>query len=209
MKLVVVDYGCGNLFSMLCSLRYIGADASVSADPQEVLSADRIILPGVGAFGDAADLLERSGMKEAVLAAARAGKPLLGICVGMQLLFERSYEFGVHAGLGLLPGEIRPLAGRIPDYLPVPHMGWNKLLIHRQDDPLVGQFRTDPYFYFVHSFYACRCDRYVTASADYGVSIPAVVRKGAVYGTQFHPEKSGENGLSLLRAFTSEGVRLA
>lgn len=196
----IVDYGVGNLSSLVGSLTRIGEAATVTADPAVLLSADRIILPGVGAFGDAADRLFSSGLAEVVSKAAARGIPLLGICLGMQLLFERSFEYGEHRGLGLIPGEIRAIdeAGNFP--YKVPHMGWNSLHITRPD-PLLRYVKEGAYVYYVHSFCARDCAESVSATSEYGTEIVGAVSRGNVYGTQFHPEKSGDVGLSMLRAF--------
>ena len=196
----VVDYGVGNLSSLLGSLGHIGEEAVVTADPAVLLSADRIILPGVGAFGDAADRLFSSGLAEVLCEAVGRGTPLLGICLGMQLLFERSLEYGEHRGLGLIRGEIRPISegGAFP--YKVPHMGWNSLKIRRRS-ALMRYVEDGAYVYYVHSFCARGCDEAVDATSDYGTEIVGAVSFGNVYGTQFHPEKSGSVGLSMLRAF--------
>ena len=198
--LAIVDYGVGNLYSLASSLKCIGVEHAVVSEPEALRHADRIILPGVGAFGDAARKLEESGMREALLQEARSGKPLLGICLGMQLLFDRSFEYGEHPGLGLISGEVCPLIDDIAPGLKVPHIGWNRLDVLR-DDPLFKYFGNHRHVYYVHSFYAKRCEESVLATSEYSVPVTGVVRSGSVYGTQFHPEKSGEAGLCLLRAF--------
>ena len=207
-RTAIIDYGVGNLFSLSCSLHFIGCDAVITADPAEIRSADRIILPGVGAFGDAADKLAATGLIPVLDEQATAGKPLLGICLGMQLLFERSYEFGEHRGLGYIPGSVRPLDAALAAQgtaLKVPHMGWNALRIRRPDCPILKNTREGTCMYFVHSFYGTDCGDAVAADAEYGVSVPGVVWRGNVYGCQFHPEKSGDAGLRLLRAFAELG----
>lgn len=196
----IIDYGVGNLFSLQSSLSAIGREAKVTSDPEEIRRADRLLLPGVGAFRDAAEKLRASGMDRAVREAAGSGKPLLGICLGMQMLFERSYEYGVHEGLGLLKGEIRPIAERIPGGLKIPQMGWNSLKIIR-DSPLLKYTREGEYVYFVHSYSATGCEDSLLAVTPYGTALTACVGKGNVYGCQFHPEKSGEAGLRILKAF--------
>lgn len=194
----IIDYGVGNLFSLCSSCKAIGEEAFVSGDAEELAKADRLILPGVGAFEDAAKKLRDSGMAEFVRAQAAQGKPLLGICLGMQLLFERSYEYGCHEGLGLLKGQVVPMEGRLPKELKIPHMGWNALDVRRGTllEGLSGQ-----YVYFVHSFFAENCDDSLSALTEYGIPITAAVEKGSIYGCQFHPEKSGNVGLSILRKF--------
>lgn len=198
--IAVIDYGCGNLFSLSSSLKSLGQQVVITGDRAVLDRADRLILPGVGAFGDAADKLRQTGLDQAVLQAAKEGKFILGICLGMQLLFERSYEYGTHTGLGLLPGEICPLAGDIAPELKIPHMGWNPLHFVK-NDPLLAGSREGQAFYFVHSYYAKGCEESLIATAEYGVQVPALVGKKNVYGAQFHPEKSGRAGLLLLDAF--------
>ena len=195
----VVDYGVGNLFSLTCSLAKIGENAVVTGDRAVIEQADRIILPGVGAFGDAAGKLFASGLAPVLQEAAARGVPLLGICLGMQLLFEKSFEYGEHRGLGLLKGEIVPIPGGELG-LKVPHMGWNGLDIVREH-PLLSGVRSGDCVYFVHSFYAAGCDESVIATAGYGMPLTAAVARGPVMGCQFHPEKSGDVGLAILRAF--------
>ena len=196
-----VDYGVGNLFSLKSSLAAIGADAVVTGDADVLRTADKIILPGVGAFGDAADKLRASGLDRAVKEEADAGKPLMGICLGMQLLFDHSFEYGEHRGLGLIPGNVRPIADVIPAGLKVPHIGWNALRFAGGGSPLFRHIREGDCVYFVHSYYAADCDDSVIATAEYGVPLTATVQRGRVCGCQFHPEKSGTVGLNILRAF--------
>ena len=200
--IAIIDYGVGNLFSLKSSLAAIGREAVVTGDRAVLRAASHVILPGVGAFGDAAARLRAAGMAEAVLEAAAAGKPVLGICLGMQLLLERSFEYGEHPGLGLVPGQVVDLRRDLTDKtLKVPHMGWNSLQILK-DDPLFRHVRDGEYVYYVHSFYARDCAAGTLAASRYGnVDVTGVVRRGNVYGTQFHPEKSGDTGLRLLRAF--------
>ena len=196
----IVDYGVGNLFSLSSSLAAIGEEAEVTGDARRIAAADRVILPGVGAFADARRKLAETGMDSAVLDAAESGKPLLGICLGMQLLFERSHEYGEHAGLGLLRGEVVGMAGRIPAGLPIPHIGWNALDIRRPGG-ILKYVKGGDCVYFVHSYCAVGCDESLTATAEYGMAVTAAVSLGNVHGCQFHPEKSGRVGLSILRAF--------
>ena len=200
----IIDYGVGNLFSLQSSFAAIGVKAEVTADPETIHRADRVILPGVGAFEDAARKLRETGLGRVVKAEAAAGKPLMGICLGMQLLFERSYEYGVHEGLGLLKGEIRPIAERIGDGLKIPQMGWNALQIRRQS-PILKYNREGDYVYFVHSYSAVNCDESLLATVEYGAELTACVGLGNVSGCQFHPEKSGSVGLKILRAFCETG----
>jgi glutamine amidotransferase len=199
--IAIVDYGVGNLFSLQSSFHAIGADVVVTADPEVIAAADRIILPGVGAFEDEATKLRKSGLDRVIIKETKEGKPLLGICLGMQMLFEKSYEYGEHEGLGLIPGVVRPIAEVIPKDLKIPHIGWNPLHFHGKNDPLFQSIHEGDCVYFVHSFYAADCDAYVIATAEYGVELTAAVRNGNVWGAQFHPEKSGKVGLSILKAF--------
>ncbi len=196
----IVDYGVGNLFSLVSSLRMIGADARATSDPEVIRGADRIILPGVGAFEDAARKLRESGLSEIVISEARSGKPTLGICLGMQMLFDESYEYGVHKGLGLIEGSVRPISEVIPEGLKIPHIGWNALTFTREC-PLFKYIKDGDFVYFVHSYSARDCDGSVIATSEYGAPLTAAVAMGNVYGCQFHPEKSGEVGLNILRAF--------
>ncbi len=196
----IIDYGVGNLFSLRSSLREIGAEAVVTSDEKVIAEADRIILPGVGAFEDAARKLRESGMAEVVKREAAAGKPMMGICLGMQLMFDVGYEYGVHEGLGLIRGSVRPIADVIPADYKIPHIGWN-LLKFRKESPLFKYIKEDDYVYFVHSYYAAECDESVIAVTEYGAELTAAVAAGNVYGCQFHPEKSGEVGMKILKAF--------
>lgn len=196
----IIDYGVGNLFSLKSSLRAIGIDADYTGNPAEIRKADKLILPGVGAFRDAREALRSTGLDRVVREEAGKGKPLMGICLGMQMLFDRSYEYGEYEGLGLIPGEIVPMDGRIPKDLPIPHIGWNELML-KQPSPLMKNTANGDYVYFVHSYYAETPVEYVIATTDYGVEMTAAVQKDNVYGCQFHPEKSSEVGLSILKAF--------
>jgi glutamine amidotransferase len=198
--IAIVDYGVGNLFSLISSFNKIGADIVVTADPEIIKSADGIILPGVGAFQDAARKLRDSGLDKVIISEAQNGKKLMGICLGMQMLFQQSYEYGCHEGLGLLKGNIVPMKDSIPDTLKIPHIGWNALHFLRESD-LFKYIKPDDCVYFVHSYYATDCDESVIATAEYGKELTAAVQKGNVMGCQFHPEKSGEVGLNILRAF--------
>ena len=194
----IIDYGVGNLFSLCSSFRAIGEDAFVSGDAVELAKADRLVLPGVGAFEDAANKLRASGLDSFVREQAAAGKPLLGICLGMQMLFEKSYEYGEHEGLGLLKGQVVPMEGRLPQVLKIPHMGWNQLEVKAGK---LLQAVDGQYVYFVHSFFADGCQDSLAAVTEYGIPITAAVEQGNIFGCQFHPEKSGNVGLSILRAF--------
>lgn len=196
----IIDYGVGNLFSLRSSFAAIGEQAEVTGDAARIAQADRVILPGVGAFADAYDKLCESGMDEAVRRAVKSGKPVMGICLGMQLLFERSYEYGEHPGLGLLEGEVVGMEGRLPGGLAIPHIGWNALRIKRTGGVLKYVEEGDC-VYFVHSYYAENCAVSLTATAEYGLELTAAVQRENLYGCQFHPEKSGKVGLGILRAF--------
>jgi glutamine amidotransferase len=198
--IAIIDYGVGNLFSLQSSFAAIGADAVVTNDPEVIRSADRLILPGVGAFEDAARALRDTGMADLVKEQAASGKPIMGICLGMQLLFEKSYEYGEHEGLGLIKGSVRPIAEVIDPNLKIPHIGWNSLIFQKQS-PLFKYIREGDCVYFVHSYYAADCDEAVTSVAEYSAELTASVESGNVYGCQFHPEKSGDVGLNILRAF--------
>lgn len=200
--IAIIDYGVGNLFSLSGSLWHMGVESVVTGDPAVLAAATHIILPGVGAFGDAVDKFRESGLELPLRAEVAAGKPLLGICVGMQILFDTGYEFGTHRGLGLLRGSIHSLAGDIPAGYKVPQIGWNSLRLVNPGDPLLQYAKEGDYVYFVHSFYAKDCIDGVVAWTEYGTQVPAIVRAGAVWGTQFHPEKSGRVGLGLLKAFS-------
>ena len=199
--IAIVDYGVGNLFSLKSSFAEIGVEAIVTADADTLRRADKIILPGVGAFGDAADKLRATGLDKVVIEEAKSGKPLMGICLGMQLLLEKGYEYGEHEGLGLIPGNIRPIADVIPSDLKIPHIGWNALSFGEKKHPIFKYLKEGDHVYFVHSFYAADCPDYVIASAEYGASLTAAVAHGNVCGCQFHPEKSGRVGLNILKAF--------
>ena len=195
------DYACGNLFSLSRSLQFLGVENKITGNASEIAEADKIILPGVGAFGDAAEKLSSTGHAELLQKLAADGRYILGICLGMQLLFEKSFEYGEHSGLGLLKGEIYPLENDVRN-LKVPHMGWNKLDIVK-DDALFANSGKNDYFYFVHSFYAKSCERSLLATAKYVVDVPSLFGSVNIYGTQFHPEKSGEKGLALLKTFAT------
>ena len=197
----IVDYGVGNLFSLESSFNAIGAEVCVTADPDVLKNADQIILPGVGAFGDAAQKLRDTGLDSVLKELAAAGKPLMGICLGMQMLFEKSYEYGEHEGLGLIPGEVVPIEGVIPADYKIPHIGWNALHFTRES-PLLSKIKDGDCVYLVHSYYAARCDESVIATAEYGPELTAAVANKNVFGCQFHPEKSGSVGLAILKAFT-------
>ena len=199
----IIDYGVGNLFSLACSLEKIGEQTQITADAQAIMQAERIILPGVGAFEDAAKKLRESGLDQVLLAKAAMGTPILGICLGMQMLFDVSYEFGEHQGLGLIPGKINPIAPIIGN-LKSPQMGWNSLVFpaDKPKHPIFKYINQGDYVYFVHSYAAMDCDESATALTEYGTYLTAAACHENVCGTQFHPEKSGNVGLAILRAFT-------
>ena len=198
--IAIIDYGVGNLFSLSHSVKSVGGEAVVTGDAQAILRADHVLLPGVGAFGDAAAKLRQTGLDAVVKDVAAAGTPVMGICLGMQLLLEKSYEFGVHAGLSLIPGEVRPIAEVIPADLKIPHIGWNAL-IDVKPHPIFASVRPGDCVYFVHSYYGAKCADSVLANAEYGVPLTAAVGRGNVVGCQFHPEKSGDVGLGILKSF--------
>ena len=221
--IAIIDYGVGNLFSLAHSLKAVGAEPVVTGEAEVIRRADHVILPGVGAFGDAADKLRDTGLDRVVKNVAAAGTPIMGICLGMQLLLDRSYEFGEHEGLGLIPGEVRPIAEVIPSGYKIPHIGWNALVLRRRarvtgpdgregapaPHPIFKQVAQGDCVYFVHSYYGARCDDHVIATAEYGAMLTAAVAKDNVVGCQFHPEKSGRVGLEILRQFCDwDGVSL-
>lgn len=199
--IAIIDYGVGNLFSLRSSLKYIGQEVEVTSDPETIEKADRIILPGVGAYADAAAKLRDSGMAEIVTEQAAKGKPLMGICLGMQLLLEKSYEYGEHEGLGLIKGKVVPISGVVPEEYKIPHIGWNALEFTGKKDPLFKYIKNGDYVYFVHSYYADDCEESTIAVTEYGAGLTAAVSDGNVYGCQFHPEKSGDVGMRILKAF--------
>lgn len=199
--IAIIDYGVGNLFSIKSSFEAVGADTVVTSDPETIRNADKIMLPGVGAFEDAARKLKESGLGEIVKEEAAKGKPLLGVCLGMQLLFERSHEYGLHEGLGILKGDVVPMKGYIDEKLKVPQIGWNALKFTKES-PLFKYIKEGDFVYFVHSYFASGCDDSVAAVTEYDKELTAAVSKGNVYGCQFHPEKSGDVGLNILKAFS-------
>ena len=202
--IAIVDYGVGNLFSLKSSLSMIGADAIITRNADDLRAADKIILPGVGAFEDAANKLRATGLDKVVIEQAKAGKPLLGICLGMQMLFDRSFEYGEHKGLGLIAGDVIDMRPQVPANLKVPHIGWNALKLTKPVHTLFRYIKEGDCVYFVHSFYAANCEEATIATAEYGTSLTAAVASGNVVGCQYHPEKSGKVGLSILRAFCEQ-----
>ena len=199
--IAIIDYGAGNLFSLAHSLKHIGTEAAVTSDEGLIRSADHVILPGVGAFGDAAAKLRETGLDTVVKDVAAKGTPVMGICLGMQLLLDVSYEFGEHRGLGLIPGAVRPIAEVIPPDYKIPHIGWNALHFTARPSPLLRYVKQGECVYFVHSFAAADCEESVIATAEYGAELTAAVQRANVFGCQFHPEKSGGVGLNILKAF--------
>lgn len=198
--IAIIDYGVGNLFSLASSLKAIGYEAVVTGDAETVKKADKLILPGVGAFGDAIKKLRNSSLDRVLVEEANKGKPLLGICLGMQMLFEKSFEYGEHTGLGLIKGEVIPMEGTLPKKLKIPHIGWNALNF-KKTSPLFKYINNGDCVYFVHSYYAADCEQTLLATAEYGKELTAAVADKNVFGCQFHPEKSGSVGLNILRAF--------
>lgn len=202
--IAIIDYGVGNLFSLSNAFKAVGADTVITSDPEVIKKADKLVLPGVGAFGDARAKLAENGLDKLVIAEAKAGKPLMGICLGMQMLFEKSYEYGTHNGLGLLKGEVVAMDGRLKSEYKIPHIGWNALSF-KKDSVLFKYINQGDCVYFVHSYYATGCQESLLAVAEYDIDITACVGVGNVYGCQFHPEKSGTVGLNILRAFAEIG----
>ena len=199
--IAIMDYGVGNLFSLKCSFEKIGAEVQVTNDPALLSDAQKLILPGVGAFKDAAAKLRQSGLDEVLKEKVKKGKPMMGICLGMQMLFEKSYEYGEHEGLGLLNGRVIGMNGTIPAELPIPHIGWNALHFTDPACPLFKHIKENDCVYFVHSYYAVDCRDSLAATTEYGSQLTAVVEKDNIFGCQFHPEKSGNVGLNILKAF--------
>jgi len=199
--IAIVDYGVGNLFSLKSSLETVGADVAVTGEAELLRRADRIVLPGVGAFGDAAKKLRDTGLIPVLKEESKAGKPLLGICLGMQMLLEKSYEYGEHEGLGLIPGAIRPIGDVIPPDYKIPHIGWNALQFPGEKHPVFREIREGDHVYFVHSFHGTDCEEFTAATTEYGGVLTAAVAKDNIVGCQFHPEKSGAVGLKILKAF--------
>ncbi len=199
--IAIVDYGVGNLFSLKSSMEAIGAETVVTSEESVLRKADKIILPGVGAFEDAIGKLKKTGLDKVIKDEAKSGKPLMGICLGMQMLLEKSFEYGEYEGLGLIPGEVRPIDEVIPKNLKVPHIGWNALKFSDDKHPIFKYINEGDFVYFVHSYYGTKCDKNVIATAEYGAELTAAVADKNVCGCQFHPEKSGDVGLKILRAF--------
>ena len=206
--IAIIDYGVGNLFSLKSSLDSQNIEARVTRDEEEIKLSDKIILPGVGAFADAAKSLKSYGLDKLLTEEAAAGKPILGICLGMQLLFDKSFEYGEHAGLGLISGNVRPIADVIPKGLKIPHIGWNALHFpkNKEKSPIFRYVSEGEFVYFVHSFYCADCKESVTATAEYGAPLTAAAANKNVFGCQFHPEKSGDVGMKILRAFNEINI---
>ncbi|MHC1722971.1 MAG: imidazole glycerol phosphate synthase subunit HisH [Aminipila sp.] len=205
--IVIIDYGVGNLFSLKSSLQAIGKEVTITGDKEVIKRATKIILPGVGAFCDAAQKLKESELDILIKEEVKKGKPLMGICLGMQLLFEKSFEYGCHTGLGLIKGNVKPIAEAIPKELKIPHIGWNALhfTVNKEKNPIFKYIKENDCVYFVHSYYAADCNDTVIATAEYGSELTAAVAYKNVYGCQFHPEKSGNVGLNILKAFCEIG----
>lgn len=201
--IAIIDYGVGNIFSLYSSFRFIGADVVLTSDKDTIRKSDKIILPGVGAFADAAQKLKDTGLEALVCEEAKSGKPLLGICLGMQLLFQKSYEYGEHEGLGLIQGAIRPIQPAVPEGFKIPHIGWNALQFPKEKEksPIFKYIKENDFVYFVHSYYGTDCEASIIATTEYGAVLTAAVSEGNVFGVQFHPEKSGDVGLNILKAF--------
>ncbi len=198
--IAIIDYGVGNLFSLASSFKKIGYETIVTGDADIIRKADKLILPGVGAFGDAVKKLKTTGLDKTVIEEVQNGKYLMGICLGMQMLFERSYEYGEYEGLGLIKGKVIPMENTIPENLKIPHIGWNALHISNES-PLFKYINNGDCVYFVHSYYADGCEDSLIATAEYGKELTAAVANKNVFGCQFHPEKSGNVGLNILKAF--------
>lgn len=198
--IAIIDYGVGNLFSLSSSFKAIGVETVITGDAEIIKKADKLILPGVGAFEDAIAKLVSKGLDKVIIEEAKRGKPLMGICLGMQMLFEKSYEYGEHKGLGILKGEIIPMENTLPKNLKIPHIGWN-FLKFKKDSPLFKYIKDGDFVYFVHSYYGVNCDDSLIATTEYGKEITAAVGLDNVFGCQFHPEKSGDIGLNILKAF--------
>ncbi len=199
--IAIIDYGVGNLYSLKSSLDFLGIESVVTGDADVIKNSDKIILPGVGAFGDAAGSLRDCGLDTIIIDEASKGKPIMGICLGMQMLFDKSFEYGEHKGLGLIKGNIRPISDVIDKDLKIPHIGWNSLKFTKPKSPIFKYLTEGDCVYFVHSYYGADCDESVIATAEYGANLTAAVSKGNVFGCQFHPEKSGQVGLKILKAF--------
>lgn len=201
--IAIIDYGVGNLFSLSSSFKSIGANTVVTGDHEVIKKAEKLVLPGVGAFSDAAAKLRDSGLDKIIIEEVKNDKPLLGICLGMQMLFTESLEYGIHKGLGLIPGSVVPMKGVIPADLKVPHIGWNGLVFpeNKPKSKIFKYLNPGDHMYFVHSFYATNCEDYVSSKTEYGALLTASAENENVYGVQFHPEKSGEKGLLILKAF--------
>ena len=198
---VIVDYGVGNLFSLTSSFAFIGEEVTVSGEREVIASAERLLLPGVGAFADAAAKLREKELDTLLVEKAASGTPLMGICLGMQMLFEKSYEYGEHDGLSLIGGTVRPIDEQIPGGLKIPHIGWNALHFEGQKHPIFRHIEDGDCVYFVHSYAGVNCATDTIAKAEYGAPLTAAVARGNVCGCQFHPEKSGKVGLAILKGF--------
>jgi len=201
--IAIVDYGVGNIFSLCSSFKYIGADIKLTSDVATIRRADKIIFPGVGAFRDAESKLRATGLDKVVIEEAKSGKPFLGICLGMQMMLTKSFEFGEYKGLDVIPGNVISMEGVVPSDFKIPHIGWNKLIFPKDKpkSPLFRYVNEGEHVYFVHSYYCTDCAPDTIATTEYGAELTAAIARGNVFGVQFHPEKSGEVGLNILRAF--------
>lgn len=205
--IAIIDYGVGNIFSLASSFKAIGAEVIVTSDEDIIRNSAKIVLPGVGAFADAARKLDKLGISTIIKEEAKKGKHILGICLGMQLLFEKSFEYGKHSGLSLIRGEITPISDFISPELKTPHIGWNSLNFpeYREKSELFKYVNEGEYVYFVHSYSASNCKDAIIATSKYGVDLTAAVAYENIFGCQFHPEKSGTVGINILRAFCEIG----
>ena len=202
--IAIIDYGVGNIFSLCSSFKYIGAAAELTSDVDKIRRADKVIFPGVGAFRDAEAKLRTTGLDKIVIEEANSGKPFLGICLGMQMMLTKSYEFGEYNGLDIIPGDVVSMEGVVPGSYKIPHIGWNELIFPKSKpkSPIFKYVNEGEHVYFVHSYYCTNCKEHTIASTEYGAELTAAVARDNVFGVQFHPEKSGETGLNILRAFT-------
>ena len=201
--IAIVDYGVGNIFSLCSSFKYIGADIELTSDVSVISRADKIIFPGVGAFRDARQKLISTGLDKVLINEAKSGKPFLGICLGMQMMLTKSFEFGEYSGLDIIPGQVVSMEGVVPEDFKIPHIGWNKLMFpsDKPKSPIFRYVNEGEHVYFVHSYCCTSCTPHTIANTEYGAPITAAVADKNVFGVQFHPEKSGEVGLNILRAF--------
>ena len=198
----IIDYDAGNIKSVQKAIEYLGEEVIITREPEVILNASRVILPGVGAFGDAMEKLHKYNLVDVIREVVKREIPFLGICLGLQLLFEKSYEYGEYDGLGFLKGKVVPIKDYVDASLKIPHIGWNALKFKGEKSPIFKYLKDGDFVYFVHSYYGANCDESVIADTEYGAYLTAAVARGNVFGCQFHPEKSGTVGLEILRAFT-------